>query len=316
MKFIRKHKKISIVVLCCLSLILIISVAYGRYFYNIINIYILESKRFYFNSTVLGVNEKKYQINNWNGVSSYPFTVDLNNKKTDDRYTTTDIEYDIFVECDETVLTCEANKSSDILRSSVHTSSYIVTVTPKRNFTAGEQASVTTYVTSSSPYKKTLKATYYLNVINEMFTYYINDSADSLVLDLNLTNSLDYYEVQTDFTVGDTTYTHGTRISTDVYNTLTDAQKDNCYSAIVILTFDPNIILLDSTDESLKRRLPTNYVETTINGNNYVSKYSFKVDAATNKKVIFYKQNPSLNYTYPITNNTSIVNVSVQLPQN
>ena len=310
MKFIRKHKKISIIVLCILTVLLSLSVAFGRYFYNIINNYILESKRFYFNSTVLGINEKKYQINNWNGVSPYTFTIDLNNKKTQDRYTTTDIEYNIFVECDESLL-CETSKTSDILREDAHTNSYTVTVAPQRNFSAGEQAKVTTYVTSTAPYVKTLKATYYLNVINEMFTYYIEDSPNSLAMNLNLTNSIDYYEVERAFG----TYSVGDKISTETYNTLTDSQKANCFSAIVTLTFNPSVVLLDSTDESIKNRLSTNYQTTTIDGNNYVSKYSFKVDSSTNKKIIFYKVDPSNNYTYPITNQTSIVTVDVQLPQ-
>ena len=312
MKFIRKHKKISIIVLSCLVLTLTLLVAYGRYFFNIINNYILESKKFYFNSNVLGVNEKKYQINNWNGVSNYTVTIDLNNRKTQSRYTTTDIEYNIYVECDETEAHCEANKTSDILRENVHTSSYTVTITPLRNFTAGEQTYVTTYVTSTSPYVKTLKATYYLNVVNEMFTYYIDDSADSPILNLNLTNSLDYYEVETAFG----SLTPGTRLSTERYNELTAAEKANCYSAKVTLTFDPSIVILDSTDESIKNRLSTNYQTTTVSGNSYVSQYSFKVDAATNKKVIFYKVDPSQNYTYPVTNPNSIITVSVVLAHN
>lgn len=310
MKFIRKHKKISITILISLSVVLILSVAYGRYFFNIINNYILESKKFYFNSTVLGINEKKYQINNWNGVSSYTFTIDLNNRKTEERFTTADIEYNIYVDCDNSLI-CTTNKTEDILRENVHTNSYIVTVNPQRNFRAGEQARVTTYVTSSTPYTKTLKATYYLNVVNEMFTYNIEDSENDLILNLNLTNSLDYYEVETAFS----TYQVGDKISTEDYNELTPAQQANCYSAKVTLTFDPNIIRLDSTDESIRNRLSTNYQTTNINGNSYVSKYSFKVDSSTNKKIVFYKADPSNNYTYPITNQSSIITVDVVLPQ-
>ena len=70
-------------------------IAYAKYFLNIINNYILETKKFYFNSSVLTINNKHYQINNWDGVSSYPITVDLNNRKNTERYTTSDIDYTI-----------------------------------------------------------------------------------------------------------------------------------------------------------------------------------------------------------------------------
>ena len=142
-----------------------------------------------------------------------------------------------------------------------------------------------------------------------MFTYNIDDASGELALNLNLTNSMAYYEVEQAFG----SYSVGDTISQEVYETLSDTNKAKCFSAKVTLTFDPNVILLDSTDESIKNRLSTGYQETTINGNNYVSKYTFKVDAATNKKIIFYKNNPSLDYTYPITNPNSIVTVDVVL---
>ncbi len=309
MKYIRKHKKLSIITLVVLVGFLILGVAYGKYFLNIINNYILETKKFYFNSSVLTTNNKHYQINNWDGVSTYTITVDLNNKKNDERYTTSDIEYSINVDCDSTKLTCTTNKNSGVIYEDNHTDSYQITIVPRVNFAAGESISITTYAESSSPYVKRLSATYELNVVNSRFTYNIDDKNGDLVMNLNLTNSMAYYEVEEAFG----SYSVGDEISNDVYLTLSDADKAKCFSAIVTLTFDPSVVILDSTDDSIKKRLSTNYQETTINGNNYVSKYSFKVDAATNKKVIFYKVNPYTNYTYPIKNPTSIVQVDVRL---
>ena len=309
MKYIREHKKVSIITLVALVGLLILGLAYAKYFLNIINNYILETKKFYFNSSVLTINNKHYQINNWDGVSTYPITVDLNNKKNDERYTTSDITYDIHVVCDTTKLTCTLNKTDGTIYQNTHTDSYQITVTPRVNFSAGESISVYTYVESTSPYVKQLSATYELNVVNSRFTYNIEDKAGDLVMNLNLTNSMAYYEVETAFG----NYSVGDEISKEVYDTLTDAQKANCFSAKVTLTFDPNIVILDSTDESIRNRLTTPYQTTTISGNDYVSTYAFKVDAATNKKIIFYKTNPYVNYTYPIKNPTSIVQVSVVL---
>ena len=309
MKYIRKHKKLSIITLVVLVGFLVLGVAYAKYFLNIINNYILETKKFYFNSSVLGVNNKQYQINNWDGVSTYNITVDLNNRKNDERYTTSDITYSINVECDDTKLTCTTNKASGTIYEDSHTDSYQITIVPKVNFAAGESVRVKTSVESTSPYVKELSSTFVLNVVNSRFTYNIEDKAGDLVMNLNLTNSMAYYEVEEAFG----TYSVGDEISNDVYLTLSDTDKAKCFSAIVTLTFDPSVVILDSTDESIKNRLSTNYQETTINGKNYVSKYSFKVDAATNKKIIFYKANPYTNYTYPIKNPTPIVQVDVRL---
>ena len=309
MKFIRKHKIISTSILLVLVAFFIVGIVYAKYIYNIINNYILESKKFYFNSSVLSMNNKQYQINNWDGISTYFVTVDVSNKKTDERYTNSDIEYTISVECDDTKLTCVTSKNSGTIRKESHTDSYQVTITPKVSFTAGESISFKTIASSTYPYEKELSATYTLNVVNSMFTYNIDDASGELALNLNLTNSMAYYEVEQAFG----SYSVGDTISQEVYETLSDTNKAKCFSAKVTLTFDPNVVILDSTDESIKNRLSTGYQETTINGKNYVSKYTFKVDAATNKKIIFYKNNPSLNYTYPITNPNSIVTVDVVL---
>ena len=59
MKYIRKHKKISIIVFSCLVVFVLFTATFGRYIYNAIDNYILETKGFYFNSSVLGVNTKE-----------------------------------------------------------------------------------------------------------------------------------------------------------------------------------------------------------------------------------------------------------------
>ena len=77
MEFVRKHRKISIIVLSTLIFVLLISVSFGKYIYNVIDSYILETKGMYFNSSVLGVNTKEYRINNWDGVNAYNFAIDF-----------------------------------------------------------------------------------------------------------------------------------------------------------------------------------------------------------------------------------------------
>ena len=75
MQFIRQNKKVSIIVLVCLSLLLLFGFTYAKYVYNMIDNYILETKGFYFNSSVMNINGKNHSINNWDGVNSYTLLI-------------------------------------------------------------------------------------------------------------------------------------------------------------------------------------------------------------------------------------------------
>ena len=306
MKFIRKHRKISLSVLIFLLVCLITTLAFGRYIYNTINNFILETKGFYFNSTVLKPSGKTYSINNWDGVNSYPFTIDLNNRKNSDVYTEADIAYNIYYECDNTV-TCTLSKNNGIIRENDHTDSYVINVTPRTTFAAGDIVTIRTWVESTEPYKKQLSATYKLGIQKANFSYNIEDSANSKFLTLNLTNAITYYVVETAFT----DHPVNTQVSAEEYANLDPLDQAKCYSAKVTLSFSPSVLRLDMTSDTYHNKLATNYHETVIDGYNYVDTYSFKVDASSNSKIIFYKRDITQNYTYPIVNNSSIVTVNV-----
>ena len=96
MQFIRKHKKISIITAIVLCLLLIASFTFGRYIYNVIHNYILETKEFYFNSNILTIDDKEYSVTNWDGVNNYNLTIDLNNRKNSFVKTQADISYEIY----------------------------------------------------------------------------------------------------------------------------------------------------------------------------------------------------------------------------
>ena len=306
MKYIRNHKKLSIIILIILVIFLIISITLGRYILNIVNNFILETKSFYFNSSILTINNKGYSINNWDGVNNYTLTIDLSNRKNAKRITKADISYDINVNCSGNV-TCTLSKTSGVIYSTDESDSYQITVTPTKNFYEGDIATVSTSVTSSSPYTKTLSATYSIGIKKSNFSYNIEDSVNAKYLTLNLTNSITYYQVQTPFS----TYSVGDQISIDDYANLSESEKANCFSAIVTIEFDPKILFCDLTNKLYINRLSTNYETETINGYNYVKKFSFKLNASSNRSIIFYKDDITKNYTYPIVNDTSIIDVSV-----
>ena len=306
MNFVRRHKTVSIIVLVVSSIFLIVSLAYGRYIKNIINNYLLETKSFYFNSSVLGVNGKNYSIVNWDGVNTYPLTIDVNNKKNELRHTDVDIPYTITKTCPTTV-ECTLSKTSGIIRKDDMTDSYVLNVTPLQNFHEGDTVTVTTTVESSSPYHKTMSATYTIGVAKSDFSYNIVDHANDKFLTLNLVNSIPYYQVQEAF--GD--YGVNDHVSLDEYSNLTTAEKNKCFSAIVTVEYDPHDLLVDMTNSLYLRHLSTNYQEVAIGGFMYVTRFSFKVNASSSNAIIFYKDDVTENYTYPITNSTSAITVSV-----
>ena len=112
---------------------------------------------------------------------------------------------------------------------------------------------------------------------------------------------LDYYLVDEAFD----THQVGDKINVDTYLTLTDDQKNKCTSALITLTFDPTIVALDMTSPAYLKK--TNETLTTINNYQYVNSITFKIDAISSEVVKFYKVDTSQNYTYPITNPTSII---------
>lgn len=310
MTYIREHKKLSIIVLIALIFFVFASVTFGKYIYNVLDNYILETKGFYFNSSVLSFNKKEYKINNWDGANSYPLTIDLNNKKNAYVSTDADIRYSIQVSCTGAV-TCELSSSAIgylYKNDADGMVSFGVTMTPNPGvvFSAGDTVEVNIDVTSLSPYKKKLSAKYLISVESKDFSYNIEDSVGDSFFVLNLTNSIAYYEVERAFG----SYAVGDLLNLEEYNSLTASQKQNCFSAVVTLSFDPTVVYLDMTNKTYLHRIPGSESKINVNGHPYVNGYKFKVDATTSEKVIFYKVNPNVNYTYPLINGSSIIDVS------
>ena len=271
MDFIREHKKLSIIILFVAVILLLFGTTFARYIYNVIHNHILESREFYFNSTVLDMNGRQYRINNWDGVNNYVLTIDVNNQDAG-------------------------------------TDSYQITVIPQEEFYEGDEVEVTTTATSTSPYVKSLSATYFIGIETSNFTYNIEDAVNDKFITLNLTNSLTYYKVETAFG----NYQEGDRLSQEEYQALTDAEKENCFSAKVTVSFSPRELYLDMTNKNYLDRIPNSEQTESINNFNYVNEFSFKMTASSSEKVMFYKADPTKNYTYPITNENSIVTVTVE----
>ena len=308
MKYFRNHKGISVGIICTIILLLFVSTVFGKYIKNLINNVILETKAFYFNSSVLSVNGKNYSISNWDGVNSYTLTIDLNNRKNEERHTTTDIFYDIDFDCPSSVQ-CTITKRNGIIRKDDSGDTYQIVVSPIGSFDEGESVTISTSVTSSSPYKKTMSANYTIGVKKSDFGYEIFDGVNEKFLNITFTNSVSYYEVSEAFG----SFKVGDKISLDEYQLLSNSEKDKCFSAIVTVKFNPKEVLLDMTDDAYINRLSTDYEETTIDGYKWVSKFSFKINASSSNTILFYKDDVKKDYTFPVVNNKSIIDVDVKL---
>ena len=191
---LNKRGKLLLILIAIFIVLLTLVLTLGRYVYNMYRNYILESQGFYFNSTVMSMSESKHSINNWDGVSSYQITIEVNNRKNDLVHTKTDITYDIEVECSSNIR-CSVSKNSGIIYSDTEVDSYVITFTPIGNFENNQTAEVKTKAISNYPYVKELSTVYNISVNTSKFSYVIKDAPNEKFLTLELTNSLTYYKV-------------------------------------------------------------------------------------------------------------------------
>jgi hypothetical protein len=290
---------IAVVLVCTLTFV----ATFGRYVVNTINNFFVRSKEFYFYSDKLSEESSYYQIDNWTGVDPYTITVNMNSRLNNIKVTTYDIDYDISYRASENC-SCQLSKEAGTILASSNSDYFNLTIIPNTGLTTGDKVWVVITATSNAQYKKTLTATFVLTVGKENLSYEIKDEAQSKYLELNITNTLSYYKVSEAFE----SYNVDDRIDVDTYLNLSDENKAKCYSALITLKFDPNIVLLDMTN--------TNYLNATqvskevINGSNYINGITFKVDPISSAVVRFYKLDVSQDYTYPIVNDTSIIELT------
>lgn len=303
----QKIPMILLVTFLIFTVVFLLQSSLARYVYNGVHNFILESQGFYFNSSVLSVNEASYSVQNWDGVNNYQLTIDVNNQKNELVWTNSDISYEIEVECSDQV-TCTTNKTSGTIQKDSKRDSYVITITPNRSISVTDKITVKTTATSISPYRKSLSATYEVGVESLNFSYEIKDSVNSKFLKLRLTNSVSYYEVLTPFG----SYATGDTISLEQYKLLSEEEKKNCFSAEITLSFPADQIFLDVTNKTYLGRLSGSETVSTIDGNGYISGYQFRVPANSNTEILFYKKEIARDYTYPFTNPSSVIQVKVK----
>jgi hypothetical protein len=289
---------ISICILfCTISFILI----FGRYVTNSINNFFIRTKDFYFNSDKLSEgNSSIYQIDNWSGVDDYVITINMNSRKNNIKAVDYDIEYDISYTCSDNAI-CQLSKTEGIIYANTNSDYFNLTITPNGQLKIGDKVVVEIEAKSKKKYIKTIRGKFTLVVGKEMISYQITDSQQSPYMELRITNTLSYYNVNESF--GE--YGVGDKIDSDTYLNLSDNEKSKCYSALVTIEFDPKEILFDITNELYKEA--SNIETTVIDGMTYVKAITFSIDVSSSRDIRFYKVDVSKNYTYPDGNGTSSV---------
>lgn len=291
-KKVKKYKREQLIIigLLCICFISFGSVL-GRYVTNSFNNYYLRTKEFYFNSDKLQDNSANYQIDNWSGVDDYTITINMNSRDNNLLFTTYDIDYEISYTCSNNII-CQLSKQKGTIDSSSYTDFFTITITPNSVFNTNDRVWVEVTAKSTTAYEKTLKAMFTLVVGQEKLSYHIQDKENSPYLNLEVTNTISYYQVEEAFL----NYNVGDKMTIEQYLALDEAQKQKCYSAIVILEFDPTKVLLDMTNEEYIKSFD---IQTqSINGSNYIKGFKFKIDAISSANVKFYKVDINKDYTY------------------
>lgn len=276
---------------------------FGRFIYKELKNYYFNTKKFYFESDKLSENLARIELDHWNGVDTYNITINLNSFKNSLLKSDSDIDYDITYRCSNNI-SCASSKTSGTIYSATNTDNFIITLSPITQLKEKDTVWMEVEATSSYPYEKTLKGRFVLQVGFYGLAYEISDQEDDLYLELKITNTLDYYTVETAFD----SFSIGDRIDISTYLGLSEENKQKCASAIIDVSFDPNIVLLDLTDTSYQNALST--TTTTINNYDYITQLSFKIDAISSKIIRFYKKDPSQNYTYPNDTDNSILDIT------
>ena len=223
----------------------------------------------------------------------------LNNKL----YTNYDIDYKIEFTCSEDA-TCTIDNKTGTIYNTTHSASININVVPKRAFKEGEELIIKVVATSTSPYVKSLAAKFIYTSGKKGVTYSITDSNSNPYLDLGITNANTYCTVIEAFN----SYKKGDYIDINNYLELDSNLKDKCIGKYIKVSFDPSIILVDTTSFLLDNS-KLDYI--TIEDVSYIKEITFPIEAVSSRELKFYKIDPSKNYTYPNDTNTSIINVEI-----
>ncbi len=280
------------------------SITLAKYVIEEFHGYYLNARHFYFTSNRLKKDNPTYVINNWSGVGTFNISFNLSSKKNDLVYANYDIPYTVEVDC-PTGVSCTADKPTGTIyhESADHSDRVTITVAPSGSYNEGDDLAVEITATSVSPYVEKIKATFDYVVGKRGITYTVEDEPGRPYMVFKITSAIGYCTVTEAF--GD--YDVDDPIESSVYRQLSDTDKAKCAGEPVVLTYTPNLILLDTTSNIVNTATIGN---TTIGGVSYVNRLEFDIEPLSTVAIKFYKVYTSSNYTYPMGDNSCVITVS------
>lgn len=306
------------------------AVTFSRFVYKKARNFYFSSKAFYFNSDKLSEDDSaRFEADNWSGADMYSVTINMNSRKNINEVCKENINYNIKADCKvfdkndkeqsgdlvdfviaETLMQ-DYNPDLGIDRTifaSSNKSSFDFSISLKPNVTLqnGDYVFVTVTAKSTSPYEKTLKGTFKIIIGKPGMSYQIEDQAFSPYFNVIVTNTRNYYTVDTAFGG----HLVGSTLEISEYLALSEGDKAKCHSMFIELEFDPEEVVLDTTsaayleakNENLVRYktiTETNSETHETNNYEYVNYMKFKIEAEESKVIKFYKKIAANDYTYP-----------------
>lgn len=202
--------KIGIVIFIFFVFILITS-GFGRFVYNNFKDRYLTSKKFYFTSDLLKMNNEEYTYSNWDGLGIYKLDIDLYSKINDLLTLEEDLDYTIMVNFPDNV-NCAINttefvepeikengdkenlkkpisKTNTIQAQSSNTdkvSIFIKAIDEETVFYQGEEINIEVTAYTTEPYRKSLSASFKIRIAT---SYTIEDKINDKYAILTIRNS-------------------------------------------------------------------------------------------------------------------------------
>ena len=283
-KFVREHKKLSIGLVVCLCFLgLFITINYGRYVKNIIEVYYLRTQNFYFSSDKLTINGKSYEIEPWEGKLAHDINISMSSLLNSLKGTTEDIKYTVSCTADSVVDCYIVEKLADgteivvdstqerTIKASSNADNFVIRINPKESvvFKDGDRVKVSVKAESTFPYEEELSADFTLIIGNYGIKYVIEDTAGDVYFDAIVTNTFD---------------TDTATITLDI----TD---------LSLVSIDmTNNILSDSNTQIVTEKY-------TIDGkeSEYIKKIIFDLAPKSSMMVRYFKTDENADYSYSIS---------------
>lgn len=283
----KEHKKINKVkvAITIFIIILLISISvFGRYIYNNAREAYFTSRKFYFTSDLLTLDNQKYTYEDWGGIDVYETSVDLYSYANKFLRLDYDLNYEISCESlSPSKIKCTLNSAdgptstTGVIYAKIdgrenNVSKVGIYITPLTQINKGEIVTFAVKASTKEPYLKEISCEISLKVKEQTTnSYKIEDEPNRNYAILELVNA---------------------------QNTALQ----------YTLTFDPKVLRIDTNDELCVNKISG--ASTTIEGIQYLNKIVFNMDKESAKKIKFYKVDMTKDYTYPSGDTTPVINVS------